>query len=64
MCFLFKCDYFYKSIHIGSKEYDNTGFFYQNGHNGQLGLKHGKNEGERTEGEPGSNVMRMMMILS
>ena len=39
-------------------------FFYQNGHNGQLGLKHGKNEGERTEGEPGSNVMRMMMILS
>ena len=23
-----------------------------------------KNAGERTEGEPGSNVMRMMMILS
>ena len=39
-------------------------FFYQNGHNGRLGLKHGKNAGERTEGEPGSNVMRMMMILS
>ena len=38
--------------------------FYQNGHNGQLGLKHGKNAGERIEGEPGSNVMRMMMILS
>ena len=29
--------------------------FYQNGHNGQLGLKHGKNAGERTGGEPVSN---------
>ena len=37
---------------------------YQNGHNGQFGLKHGKNAEEITEGEPGSNVLRMMMILS